>query len=107
MNKNNRNLILWVIIGLFVLALYNMFQTGADRLEGQDLTYSDFIKAVESNRVADAVIKGDHVVGKFTSGQNFNVDVPNDPALVERLLKNNVNVKAASSEEGFSFFSMY
>ena len=106
MNKNNRNLILWVIIGLFILALYNMFQTGADRLEGQDLTYSDFIKSVESNRVSDAVIKGDHVVGKFTSGQNFNVDVPNDPALVERLLKNNVNVKAASSEEGFSFFSM-
>ncbi len=106
MNSNNRNLILWVIIGLFILALYNMFQTGTDRLEGQDLTYSDFIKSVESNRVAEAVIKGNHVVGKFTSGQNFNVDVPNDPALVERLLKNNVNVRAASSEEGFSFFSM-
>ena len=106
MNSNNRNLILWVIIGLFILALYNMFQTGTDRLEGQDLTYSEFIKSVESNRVTEAVIKGNHIIGKFSSGENFNVDTPNDPALVERLLKSNVNVKAASSDEGFSFLGM-
>ncbi|HBN21799.1 MAG TPA: cell division protein FtsH, partial [Holosporales bacterium] len=106
MNSNNRNLILWVIIGLFILALYNMFQTGSDRVEGKPLAYSEFVKSVESNQVSEAVIKGNRVVGKFNSGQAFNVDVPNDPALVERLLKSNVNVRAASDEEGFSFFSM-
>lgn len=106
MNSNNRNLILWVIIGLFILALYNMFQTGSDRMEGKPLAYSEFVKSVESNQVSEAVIKGNRVVGKFNSGQAFNVDVPNDPALVERLLKSNVNVRAASDEEGFSFFSM-
>lgn len=106
MNSNNRNLILWVIIGLFILALYNMFQTGSDRVEGKPLAYSEFVKSVESNQVSEAIIKGNRVVGKFNSGQSFNVDVPNDPALVERLLKSNVNVRAASDEEGFSFFSM-
>lgn len=106
MNSNHRNIILWVIIGLFVMALYNMFQSGADRLQGQDLTYSDFIKAVDANRVSDVIIKGNHLLGKFSTGETFNVDTPNDPALVDRLLKSNVNVKAASTEEGFSLFSL-
>lgn len=106
MTNNSKNIILWVIIGLFVLALYNMFQTGSDHLEGQDLTYTDFIKAVENNRVAETMIKGNHVIGRFNTGENFNVDVPNDPALVERLLKNNVDIKAASTEEGFSLISV-
>tara|TARA_R110002095_G_scaffold88769_2_gene77535 strand:- start:1138 stop:3156 length:2019 start_codon:yes stop_codon:yes gene_type:complete len=105
-NSNNRNLILWVIIGLFILALYNMFQTGTGRSEGMPLAYSDFVKSVEGNQISEAVIKGNRVVGKFNSGESFNVDVPNDPALVERLLKSNVKVRAASDEEGFSFFSM-
>ncbi len=106
MGNNSKNLILWVIIGLFVLALYNMFQTGSDRLEGQDLTYTDFINAVENNRVAETMIEGNHVVGRFNDGKSFNVDVPNDPALVERLLKNNVNIKAASTETGNTWWSV-
>jgi len=106
MGNNSKNLILWVIIGLFVLALYNMFQTGSDHLEGQDLTYTDFIKAVENNRVAETMIKGNHVIGRFSDGKNFNVDVPNDPALVERLLKSNVDIKAASMESGNTWWSI-
>lgn len=102
MSNNNRNFILWVIIGLFVFAIYQLFQSGNERLEGQDLSYTDFVEAVNTNRVSEVLIKGNHVVGKFSDGKDFNVDVPNDPQLVDRLLSRNVNVKAASAEEGFS-----
>ena len=106
MNNNSRNLILWVIIGLFVLALYNMFQSGSDRIDGEELSYTNFIKAVDNNRVSQVTIKGTQATGKFAEGGAFKVDIPNDPDLVSRLLDKNVNVKAASSEEGFSLFSV-
>ncbi len=106
MSNSSRNLILWVIIGLFVMALYNIFQSGNDRLEGDVLSYTDFVQAVENSQVKEVVVKGNHVIGRFSDGRNFNVDVPNDPQLMTRLLDRNVNVKVASEEEGISFFSI-
>lgn len=107
MNNTNRNMILWLIIGLFLLALYNMFQNSGDKATGQTLAYSDFIKAVQENRISETVIKGTHVIGTFNDGKKFNVDVPNDPILVERLLNNKVNIRAAPADEGgVSFLSL-
>jgi cell division protease FtsH len=106
-NSTNRNIILWVIIGLFVLALYNMFQSGTEKAAGHTLAYSDFIKAVESNQVKEVVLKDHQATGTFNDGKHFSVETPNDHGLVDRLLKNNVRVTAAPADEGsFSFFQL-
>lgn len=106
-NNTNRNLILWVIIILFVLALYNMFQSGTEKVAGHTLAYSDFIKSVETNQVKEVVLKGNQAVGTFSDGKRFSVETPNDPGLVERLLHNNIRVSAAPADEGsFSFFQL-
>lgn len=105
MNNANRNIILWVIIALFSLALYNMFQSGNEKVAGQALPYSEFVKAVDSSRVNDVVIKNNnHISGTFSDGKKFSVDTPNDPGLVERLLNANVKVSASAEEQGFSLF---
>ena len=105
MNNANRNIILWVIIALFALALYNMFQSGNEKVAGQALPYSEFVKAVDSSRVTDVVIKNNsHVSGTFSDGKKFSVETPNDPGLVERLLNANVKVSASAEEQGFSLF---
>lgn len=107
MNLFNRQIILWVIIGLFVFALYNMFQGGGEHATSQHLAYSDFIKAVENNRVVDVNIKGSSLHGTFLDGKRFAVETPNDPNLVNRLLQNNVRVSASGGEDGgFSFLGL-
>ncbi len=107
MNSKNRNIILWVIISLFLLALYKMLQTNTDIADGKALGYSDFVKSVESNQVSSVIINGKQLVGSFSDGKKFSVDLPSDPNLIDRLLQHNVNVRSAPSEEGsFSFVSL-
>ena len=48
----------------------------------------------------DAVkIQGSRVTGTLISGQRFSTYAPNDPTLVETLVKNSVQVKAEPQEE--------
>jgi cell division protease FtsH len=106
-NSTNRNLILWVIIGLFLLALYNMFQSGSEKVSGQQVSYSDFLKAVDGNRVTHVVLKEKQAIGTFSGGQKFQVFLLHDPSLIERLDKHGVEFTGSPTEEGgFSFFSI-
>ena len=40
MNANFRNFALWVIIGLVLIALFNLFQNSGQRSAGHDIAYS-------------------------------------------------------------------
>src|SRR5262245_20438680 len=44
MNANLRNLALWVIIVLLLLALFTLFQNPGQRTSSQDISYSQMIK---------------------------------------------------------------
>jgi cell division protease FtsH len=43
MNANFRNFALWVIIGLVLIALFNLFQNSGQRSAGRDISYSQFV----------------------------------------------------------------
>ena len=43
MNANFRNFALWVIIGLVLIALFNLFQNSGQRPAGRDIAYSQFL----------------------------------------------------------------
>lgn len=104
MNNFNRNLALWIIIGLLVVAIYNLFQGGMQ--EGlQTLAFSDFLKDVDAGSVNEVLIRGNTITGKLTSGQPFSTYAPQDPELVRKLTEKGVRISAAPQEE-FSFFQL-
>ena len=104
MNNFNRNLALWIIIGLLVVAIYNLFQGGMQ--EGfQSLAFSDFLKDVDAGSVNEVLIKGNTITGKLTSGQSFSTYAPQDPELVRKLTDKGVRISAAPQEE-FSFLQL-
>jgi cell division protease FtsH len=98
-NNFGKNLALWVIIGLLLIALFNVFQGSSPRGPSAQVAYSDFLRDVDNQKIADATIQGNSVRGHYTDGRQFSVNVPNDPNLVSRLVDRNVRVSAAPVED--------
>lgn len=96
----SKNLALWIIIGLLVLALFNMFQGTSQRAGVNELAFSEFVTRVEEGDVRSVTIKGNQIYGNLQSGGNFQTYAPNDPQLVERLTEKGVTIRAEPSEEG-------
>ena len=99
MNNFGRNIALWVIIALLVVALFNLFQSSGRQSAEQKLAFSDFITQVESDQVADVTIQGNEIKGTLRNGTAFNTYAPDDPNLVSTLSENGVRITAAPKEE--------
>jgi cell division protease FtsH len=91
-NNFSKNLALWVIIGLLLIALVNLFQGSQPRSPQTNLAYSDFLADVESGRVADVTIQGNTITGRFSDGRPFQTFAPNDSKLVDRLTEAGVRI---------------
>jgi cell division protease FtsH len=104
MNANLRNFALWVIIVLFLLALFTLFQNPSQRTSSHDISYSQFISDVDAGKVRDVVIQGPDIHGTYTTNQSFQTYAPNDPGLVQKLTTNKVNVTARPQQENVPWF---
>lgn len=96
----SKNLALWIIIGLLVLALFNMFQGTSQRANINELAFSEFVSRVDAGDVRGVTIKGNQIFGTLQDGGNFQTYAPNDPQLVDRLSQKGVTIRAEPSEEG-------
>jgi cell division protease FtsH len=107
MNANFRNFALWVIIGLVLIALFNLFQSTGQRAVGHDIAYSQFLSEVDQGRVRSVVIAGRQVTGAYSDGGGFQTFTPEDPDLVKRLEERGVAISAKpETEAGQSLVGM-
>jgi cell division protease FtsH len=98
-NNFGKNLALWIVIGLLLVALFNLFQTSSSRGPQSTLAFSDFLNDVNRGQVADVTIQGNNISGHFTDSRAFTTYTPNDPNLVSRLTEKNVRITAAPVDE--------
>lgn len=56
MNSFGKNLALWIIIGLLLVALFNLFQSSATRTPQNSLAYSEFVNDVNRGQVREVTI---------------------------------------------------
>ncbi len=104
-----KNVLLWVVIGLTMMSLFNMFS--APITKADKMAYSTFVEKVDQGMVETATIKDNQVAGQYrdTSGElkNFNVTIPmNDATLSKRLLDQHVVVNVKEKEEVPFFLSV-
>ena len=103
MNNFGKNLALWIIIGVLLVALFNLFQSSSTRTPYSSLAFSDFLNEVENGQVRDVTVQGNTINGHFTDGRAFNtVTPPNDPNMVSSLREHGVRINVQSPEEGMS-----
>jgi cell division protease FtsH len=100
MNSNFQKLAIWVAILVLLAALFNLFNNPAQSQRGKEITYSEFLHAVDEGKVAEVTLAGNRIQGKMRDGSSaFSTYAPQDPTLVERLQKKEVNFRARPSDE--------
>lgn len=92
-----KNLVVWAIIFVLMVVLFNLFNQPP--LPQDQPSYSEFLSMVDSGGVAEVKIQGQRVTGLKTSGERFQVYTPDDPNLIETLIKKGVQVKAEPPDE--------
>src|SRR5579859_1783965 len=102
----SKNLVLWIIVAVFLAALFNLFQNSTSTHGNTAYAYSDFLSEVDSGRVADVTIQGETITGHFTDGRSFSTFAPQDNTMVQKLRGANVRISALpKSEESQTFWS--
>ena len=101
---NMKNLMMWGIIVLLVLGLFNLFQNPNRTTAIKDLPFSTFITEVEKGNITSVDIKGNQIEGNFSNGAKFKTYSPNYPNLVERLTEKGVAISAGPSEDKMPSF---
>ncbi len=94
MNSNFRNFALWVIIGLLLIALFNLFQSPTQQAQPNEISYSQLLSEVEQGNVRSVTISGHKVTGQLDDGRNFQTYVPDDPNFVQDLREMGVAISA-------------
>jgi len=93
-----KNVALWLVIGLMMIALFNFFNRQQPTRESID--YSEFIFQVRNDNVAEVNIRGNNVEGQYQRGEKlFKTYAPDDPEMITLLLEKGVRVKAAPPEK--------
>ncbi len=96
MNDIAKNIILWVVIAIILMSVFNNF--GPQRAPAQQLEYSQFIHDVKQGRVKRVVIEGRTITGFMQTGEKFSTYSPDDPGLIADLLNSGVSIDARPPE---------
>jgi cell division protease FtsH len=103
LNDFARNLLIWVVIALVVLAVLNSF--GPSSAKTKAVTYSDFLTSVQQGNIKSVSFDGEVISGAYNNGGNFSTYSPvSDFApLIEELRKddNGVQIEAKPPEQSW------
>jgi cell division protease FtsH len=93
-----KNLIFWAIIAIIMYLLFILFYN-KPRPTALEKNYSDFISAVENNRVQKVEVQGRNITWIDTEGKHFKTYAPEDPEMIKLLRDKKVVINAKKEEE--------
>ncbi len=98
-----KNLILWLVIFVTIIALYQFLQT--PRSSYAEIPYSEFLTSIEKGEVKDVEFKGDEIRGTYSnkkdeSQRGFKTAGPTSDELIKTLKKNGVAFRFEEQREG-------
>ena len=91
MNPFYKNLALWMVIGLVVVLLFNVFG-GLSPDKTFEPNYSDFLRNVDAGAVQSVTIRGNLVTGKLKDGGEFRTYVVESQDFLKLLRDKNVKI---------------
>jgi cell division protease FtsH len=97
LNSLYKNLIFWAIIIIIMVLLFNLFTK--PRQTASEKNYSDFISAVENNRVQKVEAQGRNITWIDTEGKRFKTYAPEDPEMIKILREKKVIINVKKDEE--------
>ncbi|BHH82122.1 ATP-dependent zinc metalloprotease FtsH [Desulforhopalus sp. 52FAK] len=98
MNTFYKNLSMWLVIGLTMILLFNLFNKPQGNTTS--LNYSDFMSSIENKTVSRVSISGDVVSGTLQNGKTFQTIIPvNDTEFMTILRDSGVNITVKETQK--------
>jgi cell division protease FtsH len=98
MNSRAKNLVFWVVVGLFMILLFNLF-TFQGQSPDEEVKFSEFVSRVEQSDVREVTIRGNYINGLFKDGRPFKTYLVEYPDLVKVLRDHHVTINAKPPED--------
>jgi cell division protease FtsH len=105
LNNLTKNLLLWLVIAVVLMSVFNKFNQPTSAV--QSINYTEFVKMVDDGRVANVRIQDRSISGETTDNRHFSTYSPGDPQLVEQLLRKNVTIKAMPPQQPSLLLSIF
>jgi len=98
-----KNLVLWLVIFVAIIALYQLVHT--PRADYEEIPYSEFLSSLDSGDVKEIEFKGEEIQGKYVgasedSGASFKTIGPANDQLIKTLEEKGVTFKFDSDKDG-------
>ncbi|WP_198651516.1 ATP-dependent zinc metalloprotease FtsH [Dyella sp. C11] len=111
MNEMAKNLLLWLIIAVVLLMVFQSFNPHGGA--SSDLPYSSFVQSVDNGNVSSATISADQpatISGKLKDGSSFRTVAPvlgwSTNSVVKQMQDKGVEVRQEPSNNGFSLLGL-
>ena len=99
MSSFTKNLLFWGIIAIIMYLLFQLSPFSKPRQTASEKNYSDFLSAVENNRVQEVESRGRNIIWKDIEGKQFKTYAPEDPEMIKILRDKRVTINAKKEEE--------
>ena len=98
MNQFYKNLALWLVIGMILIALFNIFNQPLG--SQSEVIFSEFMNQVEGGKITEVTIQGDRISGKYVDGSSFQtMTPPKDQDLIRILREKEVRIVVVPPEQ--------
>ena len=97
MNTFYKNLSMWLVIGLTMILLFQLFNK--PQSQSNSITYSEFWSSVENGGVHKVSIQGSEITGLDKDGRPFKTVAPDDAGLIPMLRGAAVDIQVKRPEE--------
>jgi cell division protease FtsH len=98
MNPNMKNMVLWMMVALLLVFLFNLLSTGTRPAE-EEVIFSEFMSRVEQGDVSEVTIRDLYIYGTFKNGVKFKTYTADYPDMVKTLRDKQVRITARPPEE--------
>jgi len=104
MKNFSKNIFIWVVISLILVALFNVFDSSSNGRSGNVIAYSDFLKRINSGEISEVKIEDDKITGTTSDGIPFYSFVPRDTELANQLSEKGIKVISEPPESSMPGF---
>ena len=104
MKNFSKNIFIWIIISLILVALFNVFDNTSSKKSGNVIAYSDFVKRINSGEIKEVKIDVDKISGSTSDGLNFYSYIPKNTELANELSSKGIKVMSEPTESSMPGF---
>src|SRR4026208_547007 len=98
MNSRTKNILFWVVVGLFMILLFNLFSVPHHEPE-EDVIFSEFMTKLDKGEVERVIIKSSHISAILKDKTRIRTYSVEYPELVQLLRDKGVQIEAKPPEE--------